>query len=168
MKSDLALKVATLQALFERWAVLDREVRDELMAATVQGERVAAVIPGTDVPVAFVTRTKPAKKSTALFVTDRDAFLRWCYLNRPDEVVQAPPPPPEVRSSFVAAVSKDGGCMTDASTGELIVPEGMEWVTPEPGRSHLMVKLEPEGAAAIEAAWAAGLLDIKSLPAGAE
>jgi len=167
VKSDLALKVATLKALFDRWAVLDREVRDELMATTVQGERIAAVIPGTDVPVAFVTRTKPIKKHSALAVTDAEAYMAWVLANRPDEVMEHPRPANTVRSSFTAALCKDGGAM-DPSTGELTVPDGMEWVTPEPGRSNLMVKLEPEGAAAIEAAWAAGLLDIKSLPVGGE
>lgn len=166
MKADLALKVATLKALFDRWTILDREVRDDLHACTVQGERVPALLPGSDVPVAFVTRTKPARKVPGLVVTDRAAYLAWVGQHRPDEVVTPPPPPPEVRASFTAAVVKDGGHV-DPDTGELIVPDGMEWVTPEPGRSNLMVKLEPDGAAEIERAWAEGRLTLMEIPAGA-
>ena len=161
MKADLALRVATLKALMDWVKVLDREVRDELMAETFIGERLPAVIPGGEMPVGWVTRTKPAKVKPGLVVTDRAAYLLWVGEHRPDEVTQAPAPPPEVRSSFTAAISADGG-VTDAN-GELHIPDGMEWVTPEPGRSQLRVVLEEGGDAAIQAAWAAGVL---ALPAG--
>lgn len=165
MKEGLALKVAALKVMFDRLAILDREVREELHAATFAGERVAAVLPGTDVPVAFVTRTKPTKKPTALAVTDPAAFMAWVRANRPGEVVEHPRPANTIRTSYVAALIADGGAM-DPSTGEVSTPDGMEWVTPEPGRSNLMVKLEPEGAKALEAAWRGGLLSMDELPKG--
>lgn len=165
MKPALALRVAALKVLFDRLAVLDREGRDELTALTVQGERLPAVLPGSDEPVAFITRTRPAKKHPALTVTDPAAYMAWIVANRPDEVVHPPPPVNTVRSSFTAAVAADGGVM-DPSTGELSTPDGMEWVTPEPGRSSLQVRLEPDGAKVLEAAWASGLLNLNELPAG--
>ena len=164
MKPALALRVAALKVLFDRLAVLDREVRDELTALTVQGERLPAVLPGSDEPVAFITRTKPAKKHAALTVTDPQAYMSWVMAHRPDEVVEHPRPANTVRSSFTAAVAADGGVM-DPSTGELTAPAGMEWVTPEPGRSNLTVRLEPDGAKALEAAWSSGLLNLNELPA---
>lgn len=164
MKPALALKVAALKVLFDRLAVLDREVRDELHALTLPGERLPAVLPGSDEPVAFVTRTKPAKKPTSLAVTDPNSYMIWVMANRPDEVVEHPRPLNTVRSSFTAALIADGGAM-DPSTGELSCPPGMEWVTPEPGRSNLTVRLEPDGAKALEAAWASGLLNLNELPA---
>ena len=161
MKPALALRVAALKVLFDRLAVLDREVRDELHALTVQGERLPAVLPGQDEPVAFITRTRPAKKHPTLTVTDPGAYMLWVLANRPDEVV-VPVPVNTVRTSFTAAVAADGGVM-DPSTGELSTPDGMTWVTPEPGRSNLMVKLEPDGAKVLEAAWSSGLLELPAV-----
>lgn len=162
-KSAAALSVAVLKVLFDRLSLHDRDLRDSLTATTVPGERLPAVLPGSDEPVAWVTRTKPTKTKPTPKVTDRDAFFRWVQQHRGEEIVTPPPPPPEVRSSFVAAVLADGG-VTDPATGELVVPDGVEWVTPEPAKSNLRVVLEDGGAAAIEAAWAAGTLDPPALP----
>ena len=60
-----ALHVAVLKALFDRWAILDRDLRDDLMTSTVPGERLPAMLPGSDSPVAWVTRTKPTKAKPA-------------------------------------------------------------------------------------------------------
>lgn len=159
-KSSAALSVAVLKVLFDRLARHDRDLRDDLTTSTVPGERLPAVIPGTDTPVGWVTRTKPTKTKPAPKVTDPAGFLRWVEEHRPDEIVT---PAPQVRSSFVAAVLADGG-VTDTATGELVLPDGVEWVTPEPSKSTLRVVLEDGGAEAIEAAWAAGTLDLPALP----
>jgi hypothetical protein len=167
-KASAALAVATLKALFDRFALLDRSVRDQLLAATVPGERLPAVLPGTSDVVGWVTRTKPTKTKPTLRVTDPAAFLAWVAEHRPDEVVTPPPPPPPpplVRSSFTAAVLEQGG-VVDTATGEFTVPDGLGWVTPEPAKSNLRVVLEDGGAEAIEAAWAAGQVVLGELPGG--
>lgn len=167
MKGDLALRVAFLKALFDRLAVVDKDTREALLTDTVPGERVPAVLPSGDV-AGWVTRTKPAKTKAAPKVTDSDAFRQWVQANRPDEVVQPPPPAAEVRSSYTAAVLKavqeDGG-IVEPSTGEVTVPPGVEWVTPDPAKSNLRVVLEEDGADLIAQAWADGTLSLDTLTA---
>ena len=166
-KSLAALRVAVLKALFDRWAILDRDLRDGLMQSTVPGERLPAMLPGTSEPVAWVTRTKPAKAKAAPAVVDPTAFLAWVRETRPNEVVQPPAPAEHVRTSYVTAVLAEvtAGTAYDTDTG---LPPGVEWLQREPAKSNLRVVMEDGGAEAIEAAWASGALTLDELPAGSD
>jgi len=168
-KGALALRVAVLKALFDRWALLDKEIRDGLTTQTVPGYLLLDDPAATENPVAWVTRSKPTKPKPAPMVTDPIAYARWVLCNRPDAIAPPEPRPVRVRSSFtaaaLAAILKDGG-IVDTTTGELVVPHGIEWVTKDPAKSTLSVRWEDGGPQAIAAAWADGTLTLDALPAG--
>lgn len=146
-------KVAALRALKYAIALVEKQVQADVLADYDNS--------GSDrwrTPFGTVTIAHPKPKVT---VNDEQAFEKWVAQNHPDEIVQPPKPPPEVRSSFRTAVM---GMLHDAdgkviygATGEVV-----DWATVTTSKEPYVSIRGPEKDAAVERATAliTGQLDV--------
>lgn len=160
---ELALEEASLKALAD--AVKDRlaEVRSQTQELLEKAEaesgarQVAAMLPdGTTVAVLSLPDVKPAAR-----VIDEDAYRAWVQQTFPTEISRRFVT--EVQAAFTnrllgemtaAGVAR----VVDRETGEMHDVPGVE-VKPTRSRSHSL-RLKPDGASRIAAAWQAGTLPI--------
>lgn len=170
---DLAVRLVALRVLADRVKAADLEVRAQMQAQMVVGDRVTATLHPTEeeqspTVVGHVQLTKGRAGSTTATVTDEQALLAWVTQHHPTEVVTTE----SVRRSFLTvlleAIRNDGGWY-DKKTGEQVTLPGVDVISGPDGTPTLAVKPTPAAAVEIPEAWADGRLawsELTALPAG--
>ena len=165
----LATQLVAVAVLKEMLAEADSDLRARLLAEVLPGARepAAVEVDGELVVVGAVTAKKadPGGKVTAA-VTDLVALVNWCLIHTPDEIQVTVRPAFQKR--LLDVVKAEGG-WPDRTTGELMMPGGVETSLTDPSGGGLMVTKTDDGPALIRAEIAAGRLtfaDVLALPAG--
>lgn len=162
-----ATRLISARILKDVLSEADSQLRQDMQAGMVVGDRATAVVYENDEPVVVghVQLTKGTSSTTAA-VTDTDALLAWVKAHCPGEVQTVE----LVRPAFQKALldhAKAGG-WPDPQTGELLPVEGVT-VTPASPRPTLTVKPAEGAADVVRRAWQSGALsltDLTALPAG--
>lgn len=137
---QLAGRAIVARVFVEQAQALAKAVRDVVEPGLEPGEHITAQL-GDGTRVGKVRRNE---RSQVAVTTDPDALLKWCRLNRPDEVEMVP----TIRPAFLEYLRKqckDHGYAFDPD-GEIIPGiEGQE------GSAGYVVSPSPEGKALIQA-----------------
>lgn len=163
-----ATRLIAARVLRDLLAEQDSQLRQDMQAGMVVGDRATAVVYENDEPVVVghVQLTKGTSTTTAA-VTDAEALLAWVKEHAPTEVQTVELVRPSFQKTLLDQVKSVGGWL-DPATGELLDVEGVT-VTPATPRPTLTVKPTDDAADVVRRAWADGrlsLTDLTALPAG--
>jgi hypothetical protein len=154
---DVATRLIALKVVKDWLAKEERELRDDLAAGLMVGERVPGALDASD-PETLLGFVQLTKARESVSVTDKEAFMEWVAEHAPQEIVTIPARE-DVRTSFVAAVTtavkRDGGWVTP--DGELITVDGVEVTT---GAPILTVKAVAEADGLVKDALASRRLEL--------
>lgn len=175
----LATRLIALRVLKDMIAKADEQVREQLSALMLPGDRTTAAVfvqglegvPGSEaVPVGHVLRTKGTTGTVTAAVTDVDALVQWCQQHVPTEVQTLTVVRPSFQKRLIDDVKAHGGWV-DTASGELLEVDGITVTPPTPGKPILQVKPSEGAEEVVRAAWNDGRLtveDVIALPASAQ
>lgn len=152
-REDAALALAVLRIVKRRLDTADGTTADTIIDAWQEGDRTAAILPGG----ARIGAITLAKGRSSAAVTDRATFQEWVFQTHPEEIetVTVTRVRPAFESAMISA-AKAHGEPVDSTTGETITVES--GISMRLGDPYPVLRLEPDAAELVAAAWQAGEL----------